>query len=350
MAGCRAAFRHPRIVPLLYRLPAGLLGARLLICVAACWPGHANSSETAAHRPAALELNVPAAFHFVALGDTRFHDPLDAQPSNAAVREAMVAAVDRLQPSFISIGGDIVYDGENFRDWEVWDSETTLWRSHGIPVYPAIGNHELRGNERAGLTNYFNRFPQIDGSRYYSVRTGNCLMLVLDSSFDETAGPQGEWLKRELDGLPPAVDFVFLVLHHPPYTSSKMSYFHVGHGVRSAEGALAKMLEARQAQMHARIIVFAGHVHNYERFERGGVTYFVTGGGGAHPYIVKRAPNDLYKDPGVNYHYLLVEVTPGQVVITMNKLEFRGEKPVWTEPDSVSVPANQSTAVRSPER
>ena len=56
------------------------------------------------------------------------------------------------------------------------------------------------------------------------------------------------------------------------------------------------MLEEKQKQLHARLIVFSGHVHNYERHEHNGVTYFVTGGGGARPYIIPRAPDDLYKD------------------------------------------------------
>ena len=43
------------------------------------------------------------------------------------------------------------------------------------------------------------------------------------------------------------------------------------------------MLEERQAHARARIVVFSGHVHNYERHEHGGVTYFVSGGGGAPP-------------------------------------------------------------------
>jgi len=49
------------------------------------------------------------------------------------------------------------------------------------------------------------------------------------------------------------------------------------------------MLEARQAHAPFRIVVFNGHVHNYERHEHGGITYFVTGGGGAHAYPIERA-------------------------------------------------------------
>ena len=73
------------------------------------------------------------------------------------------------------------------------------------------------------------------------------------------------------------MDFVFIVLHHPPYTSSSdAKTFGGGHSARSQEQKLAKTLEARQQNLRARIVVFSGHVHNYERHEHGGVTYFVT--------------------------------------------------------------------------
>jgi hypothetical protein len=51
--------------------------------------------------------------------------------------------------------------------------------------------------------------------------------------------------------------------------------------------------------------VIAGHIHNYERFQQDGVTYLVSGGGGAVPYPVERTPADAYQDPSFpNYHYL----------------------------------------------
>src|SRR5208337_2916498 len=105
-------------------------------------------------------------------------------------------------------------------DWKIWDNETAVWRANRIPVYPAIGNHELRGDEKVALANYFERFPDLKGSRYYSVRAANTLLLVLDSSLDEVSGPQGRWLAGKLDNIPADVDFVFLMFHHPPYTSS----------------------------------------------------------------------------------------------------------------------------------
>lgn len=38
-----------------------------------------------------------------------------------------------------------------------------------------------------------------------------------------------------------------------------------GHSARSPEQKLARMLEARQQNLRARILVVSGHVHNYER-------------------------------------------------------------------------------------
>jgi hypothetical protein len=165
-------------------------------------------------------------------------------------------------------------------------------------------------------------------------------MLVLDSSLDETSGAQGDWLQNQLRSVPDSVDFLFVVLHHPPYTNSSDKEFGGGHSARSGEQALAKLLESRQQTIRQRIIVLTGHVHNYEHYENGGVTYLVSGGGGAHPYLVPRQATDLYKGQGVNYHYLLIGVAPAELVITMNKLDIVDEKESWSKPDVFKIHAN----------
>jgi hypothetical protein len=80
--------------------------------------------------------------------------------------------------------------------------------------------------------------------------------------------------------------------------SSDEKKFGGGHSSRSPEHMLAQMLEDRQAHARARFVVFSGHVLNYERHEHGGVTYFVTGGGGAHAYPIERTPERSLPEQG----------------------------------------------------
>jgi|HubBroStandDraft_6_1064221.scaffolds.fasta_scaffold00092_14 Icc-related predicted phosphoesterase len=314
---------------------------------AACSRSH-SQTQLPEIQPVALQLQVSAPFRFVAYGDSRFHDPKDTEAANPPVRQALVQAIAEVRPAFISFGGDIVYNGDDANDWTVWDSETRVWREKAIPVYPALGNHDLHGNEKVALANYFQRFPELKNSRYYSVRAANTLLLVLDSSLVETSGSQGQWLMKALDTLPADVDFVFIVLHHPPYTSSSdEKKYGGGHSARSHEEALATMLEARQQNLRAKIIVFSGHVHNYERHEHGGITYFVSGGAGAHAYPIERAKGDPFQGKEINYHYLLVEVDPHHLKVTMNRLELDDGKAVWTQPDSVEITAPGTVPTRA---
>ena len=287
--------------------------------------------------PVDLNANVTVPFRFIAYGDARFHNPADFDAANPAVRAALVRAVAGAHPAFICFTGDIVFRGSDRDDWKIFDRETSIWRDDKIPVFPALGNHEFYENEKTAVPNYFQHFPDLKNSRYYSVRAANTLILVLDSSLNEVSGQQGEWLKTKLDHLPADVDFVFFMMHHPPYTSSDPGMFGEGHSARMPEKELAKLLEDRQSHTRARFVVFSGHVHNYERHEHGGVTYFVTGGAGAHAYPIQRAPTDPFQSKEINYHYLLVEVDHRQLSVTMNRLQLVDGKEIWTQPDSVKI-------------
>ncbi len=285
--------------------------------------------------------------HFIAYGDTRFTDPADTNAANPEARRELVKAIASANPDFVTFGGDITYNGNDPNDWKVYDSETAIWREKHIRVYPALGNHDLHGDLKLSLANYFQRYPELEHSLYYSVSTGNVLMLTLDSALDETSGAQGDWLKSKIDSVPASMDFVVIVLHHPPYTSSSDERkFGGGHSARPPEQALAQFLEDRQKKMRARIVVFAGHVHNYEHHEHGGVTYFVTGGGGAHAYPIERKPTDLFQSNEINYHYIDVKVEPGKMVAIMNRLELKNGVASWTQPETVTitVPAQAKAA------
>jgi len=83
------------------------------------------------------------------------------------------------------------------------------------------------------------------------------------------------------------------------------------------------ILESHLGELHAKVVVFNGHIHNYERFERDGVEYVITGGGGAKPYpLFFRGSADLYRDTGFPvYHYISIDVSKGRLHAVMWKVK-----------------------------
>ncbi|MGA3209755.1 MAG: metallophosphoesterase [Terriglobales bacterium] len=322
-----------------------LLAVGLIIALAVALLSAASPQPDApAVRKSPIELHpaLSVPFKFIAYGDTRFTDPADTDAANAQVRQALVRAIADAQSEFVLIGGDITYRGAEAADWQVYDKETAVWREKKLTVLPVLGNHDLKGKLEKCLANYFQRFPVLEGSRYYSIRAANVLMFVLDSSEDEATGPQGEWLKSRLNDLSKEIDFVIVVLHHPPYTSSSdEKLFGGGHSARPREKELAELLETTQEKIRPRVVLISSHVHNYERQEHGGVTYFVTGGGGAHAYPIERKPSDLFQSHDINYHYISVEVDHGKLKATMNRLVMQDGRPIWTQPDTATIVASR---------
>jgi len=283
-----------------------------------------------------IVLPAPAyPFTFVGYGDMRFTDPADSRHSNAAVRRAEIARIAQEKPAFVVISGDLVMTGADAQDWKVFDVETAPLRQAEIELLPALGNHDVHGAEDRALENYFQHFPRLEGRRWYTARAGNVLVFVLDSNSPDGPGSeQRQWLEQGLKTLPPDVDFVLVTLHHPPLTHSHDKMVGGGHSERPQEEQIGSLLEKYQRSMRARIIVLAGHVHNYERYERSGVTYLVSGGGGATPYMVRRSARDFYRDPGPTYHICNFTVDHGELRFQMLKLTLNGTEAKWAVRDS----------------
>jgi hypothetical protein len=199
---------------------------------------------------------------FVVYGDSRSGDV-----------GARVAALARAQePLFALNTGDFAPNGADVAGWTAFfHDEAPLLRD--VPLYPAMGNHELfRDPQAAHFRRYFALPDEGRARLYYSFRVGPAAFLVLDGNHPGPA--QTAWLAAALEAARrDGVAHVFVLEHQPPLSMGG----HCGSALEQADWM--KLFE--QYRVRA---VFAGHDHAYERLERRGVRYFVSGGGGAPVY------------------------------------------------------------------
>jgi Calcineurin-like phosphoesterase len=302
------------------------------LIVAACWglaalcaalPCTAQSALDHPDQPTFTlpEIRPQQPLRILVYGDMRFTDPSNTQDTNPRARKWLAAQVGTEHADLLLITGDIPFHGSDPKDWQVFFDEAASWAHGPGHVYPAYGNHELLLHAPVGQHNFTINFPQVQGNGFYSVLMGNVLLITLNSTEPMwPTGRQAEWLRTQLDHIPPQVDFVFLQMHVPLIADTQSEFIA---NIPAPEGvALRRYLEARALTAHQKFIAVYGHIHNYERFESNGITHIISGGGGARPYpVFIRGPEDQYKDPGFPvFHYVIIEVQGKQAKGTMYKI------------------------------
>jgi hypothetical protein len=296
----------------------------LLGCIAAAIQAERPSAKSRDGNPTLVFSQfVPGQpLRLVAYGDMRFTDPAVTSGTNPRVRKWLADRIAEEHPEVLLLTGDMPYTGASAADWLIFQAETARWRDERIVQLPSTGNHEVNGGADEGIANYLANFPAIEKHRYYSAILGSVEVISLDMTQATAASsPQGKWFAAQLNHVPRQIDFLF-ILFHGPWMADKQSQIFAGLPAPEAI-ALRDILEARLAQIRAKVVVFNGHIHNYERFERRGVEYVITGGGGAEPYpLLFRGRADLYQDAGFPvYHYVTLEVGDHQVHAAMWKVK-----------------------------
>lgn len=278
----------------------------------------------------------------IVYGDMRFTDPSETSATNPKVRRWLVDKIAAEKPDAVLLSGDVPWRGGKSSDYDVYRAETKIWREAHLFTYPALGNHEFHGSEHACLENWWNAFPELRGRRWYSVKLGDSVYILnLDSNSSLLAGgEQMAWVRSQLGHLPSSVRFVFFNLHHPPVVDVQPNG-DASHNGRPNEHALAQFLARAPEKSRVRFVVAAGHVHNYERFDRDGIVYLVSGGGGAKPRPIVRGPADLYQDSSFpNYHYVKFVEDGNRLVATMIRVaDPDGATPLWDEKDHFEIQA-----------
>lgn len=181
------------------------------------------------------------------------------------------------------LAGDLAYMQGSMTDFircfdPYWGQFRRRWR-------PAPGNHEY---ETAGAAGYFQYFGESTGGgggrSYYSFRTGDWLVFMLDSNIATRIGsPQYEFVRSEL--LSNRSQCTLAVWHHPLFSSGP-------NGPNVFMRDIWGLLYDNSAD-----VIVAGHDHFYERFGKQdvdgrsdvrGIRQFIAGTGGATLYDFQR--------------------------------------------------------------
>ena len=156
-------------------------------------------------------------------------------------------------------------------------------------------------------TERFYELFNMGGERYYTFRAskggvsklteGGVRFFALDTGYLDQ--PQLDWLEKELSSS--SSDWKISFFHHPLYSSGRT------HGSALESRAVLEPLFVKYGVSAA----FSGHDHLYERIkpQKGGIVYWVSGGGGSLRTGDLRATDMTAKGFDRDYHFMIVEIT-----------------------------------------
>lgn len=230
---------------------------------------------------------------FAVFGDNR---------SGGDVHRQLVEGLLLEAPDFVLNTGDMV--GESTEsEWQTFfDIEHPLLST--TPLLPVMGNHE---KDYGDDERFAQLFPLGDASRFsgrvYSLDYGSVHIVALDSNGDLDA--QARWLEGDLAGADARGQLSFVALHWGPVCGCS--------GFQHGSNDDAETIQ-RVAARHHVAVLFSGHNHLYERGVSQGLTYVVTGGGGAP----LQAPGtiDSTQATFAQNHYVMVDVLGSDVRLT----------------------------------
>lgn len=244
-------------------------------------------------------------FSFLLYGDNR---------SDERAHAAVVRAMAGVPSDFLVHTGDMVENGDNPGQWaSFFETESPLLRDRC--VFACIGNHELSGGNARNYLRYFHsgRDEQGQNTLFYSVRWGTARFFFLNAFASWTVGTDRVWLQQELARAAdePGLRHRFVVMHQGP-------------GSSGPHGANRDFLSAGFGDDLKRqkvTLVMAGHDHLYERGERAGIRYLLSGGGGAPLYKPRRKLDSATQAIEVVHHFVEVRVDGDEVTTTARRVD-----------------------------
>ena len=234
----------------------------------------------------------------------------DNQPI-PALQEPVIKAMGLQDGDLVLHTGDIVHNGLS-SEYRFLYFLIASPLARAVPHLYTSGNHEGHG-EVIPFDSFFpvpgtepveiDGAPVSPGPRSGMLELGNARIFVLDSEREMGEGSeQLRWLDHMLERTArdrPDIRWLFASWHRPTHTWAESIML-------SSREALHEVMCRWKVD-----VVWNGHNHCYEHFEQDGVTYIVTGGGGALLTPIDGRP----PEPGDNrlvaessYHLVLADV------------------------------------------
>jgi hypothetical protein len=168
--------------------------------------------------------------------------------------------------------GDIAYPAGGFEELDAYFFDYYPEALMHHPSFPVPGNHEYRTKDAIP---YRAVFDLPNNERWYSFDWGDVHFVGLDT--EQVGEEQALWLIDDLANNDKKWTVAYL--HKPAYSS----------GLHGSDGGVRDTFSPIFEKFNVPVVL-QGHDHHYERTEpQNGVTYFVTGGGGAGTYPVEPA-------------------------------------------------------------
>jgi hypothetical protein len=252
----------------------------------------------------------PCEFRFDIYGDTRSGDD---------VHRNIVSQVVSTRPALILQTGDLVLDGRDPAEWANFENIISEIRKQNIPFYPAPGNHDIKtdskGRELKPSRENFEEHvppPVRPGSTksFYAFDKDDIRFIAIDTIQNLNKGSsEYKWLESELRDAQDKHKFVIPYFH--------IAIFNVGHHAKEPSMFNLRKVLHPLFQQYGVTLAFQGHDHNYYRTQRDGITYIISGGGGAGLYAKEHPDQGIKGDRFESQNnYTVADVFPDKIILT----------------------------------
>ena len=219
----------------------------------------------------------------------------DTQGNNEALKTA-IRQINMVKPDFVVHTGDLTPSG---REEEMADFLRTS-KELLCPLYSVKGNHDVKSGQIA-------LYEKLLAPAHYTFDWGENSLMFLDNSSGNLSSEELSYLGDEVG----KGRRKLLFMHMPIVDPRGGTYDHAMTDKDSADSFLT-LLNNNKKGIRA---VFTGHIHMYDQYQKDGVQYVTSGGGGASLYAESAK--------GGYYHWLLINDLGGDKPLDIKVNKFQ---------------------------